>query len=145
MAENTTEELEKFRQEWQKEVTARSKDVTSSSKSSRPVQTTHRSSGTTQPERTAAPKFHKPYRDTEETGDEGVYEYHDLEDTDEARKLGEGGEGVHPNNRREPRSALEHYERAVERESDGSLGDSLNLYRKAFRVGLQTIYPRPPY
>lgn len=36
---------------------------------------------------------------------------------------------------REPRSALEHYEQAVERESQGSLGDSLNLYRKAFKVG----------
>jgi F-box protein 9 len=36
---------------------------------------------------------------------------------------------------REPRSALEHYEKAVERESQGSLGDSLNLYRKAFKVG----------
>jgi F-box protein 9 len=36
---------------------------------------------------------------------------------------------------REPRSALEHYEKAVERESQGNLGDSLDLYRKAFRVG----------
>jgi F-box protein 9 len=33
-----------------------------------------------------------------------------------------------------PRTALEHYEKAVEKESQGSLGDSLNLYRKAFRV-----------
>ncbi len=31
-------------------------------------------------------------------------------------------------------SALEHYERAVEKESQGSLGDSVNLYRKAFKV-----------
>lgn len=35
---------------------------------------------------------------------------------------------------KEPVSALEHYEKAVERESAGSLGDSLRLYRKAFRV-----------
>lgn len=34
----------------------------------------------------------------------------------------------------EPVSALEHYEKAVEREVAGSLGDSLALYRKAFRV-----------
>jgi F-box protein 9 len=36
----------------------------------------------------------------------------------------------------EPVSALEHYEKAVEREVAGKLGDSLSLYRKAFRVGL---------
>jgi F-box protein 9 len=34
----------------------------------------------------------------------------------------------------EPVSALEHYEKAVEREAAGNLGDSLRLYRKAFRV-----------
>ena len=34
----------------------------------------------------------------------------------------------------EPKSALEHYEKAVEREAQGSLGDSLDLYRKAFKV-----------
>lgn len=33
-----------------------------------------------------------------------------------------------------PESALEHYERAVEKETQGSLGESLSLYRKAFRV-----------
>lgn len=31
-------------------------------------------------------------------------------------------------------SALEHFEKAVEKEELGSLGDSLRLYRKAFRV-----------
>jgi F-box protein 9 len=34
----------------------------------------------------------------------------------------------------EPVTALEHYEKAVEREAAGNLGDSLRLYRKAFRV-----------
>jgi F-box protein 9 len=33
-----------------------------------------------------------------------------------------------------PKSALEHYERAAQKESEGNLGESLNLYRKAFRV-----------
>lgn len=36
--------------------------------------------------------------------------------------------------KREPVSALEHYEQAVEKEAVGNLGDSLKLYRKAFRV-----------
>lgn len=35
---------------------------------------------------------------------------------------------------KEPVTALEHYERAVEKEEQGALGDSLHLYRRAFRV-----------
>lgn len=38
---------------------------------------------------------------------------------------------------KEPVSALDHYERAVEKEAQGVLGDSLRLYRKAFRVRYQ--------
>ena len=39
-----------------------------------------------------------------------------------------------PESRAEPTSALEHYERAVEKESQGSLGDSLAHYRKAYKL-----------
>ncbi|KAI0874859.1 hypothetical protein GGS24DRAFT_457554 [Hypoxylon argillaceum] len=42
---------------------------------------------------------------------------------------GEGAEGS-----KEPKTALDFYEHAVERESTGKLGDSLQLYRKAFRM-----------
>lgn len=35
---------------------------------------------------------------------------------------------------KEPKSALEHFERAVEKESQGNLGDSLSHYRKAYRL-----------
>ena len=37
---------------------------------------------------------------------------------------------------KEPRSAVEHFEKAVQKEEEGSLGDSLHLYRKAYRVRL---------
>ena len=37
-----------------------------------------------------------------------------------------------------PVSALDHYEKAVEREAAGNLGDSLHLYRKAFRVRVKS-------
>ena len=33
-----------------------------------------------------------------------------------------------------PQTALEHFEKAVESEAQGKLGESLNLYRQAFRV-----------
>ncbi|KAA8650458.1 hypothetical protein EYZ11_000830 [Aspergillus tanneri] len=36
--------------------------------------------------------------------------------------------------REEPKSALEHFERAVEKEAEGNLGDSLQHYRKAYRL-----------
>lgn len=41
-----------------------------------------------------------------------------------------------------PKSALEHYEKAVEKETEGSLGESLKLYRKAFRMddAVDTLY-----
>lgn len=134
MAGDTTEELERFRRQWQEEVTARSRGVASSSKSARPSAPLHRKSGTVQPGRTAAPTFHKSYRETEEADELGDLGYHDLENKDESRRLGEAGEGIHPEAREEPTSALEHYERAVERETEGNLGDSLNHYRKAYRV-----------
>lgn len=135
MAGDTAEELERFRQQWQEEVSARSRGVaSSSSKHARPAASQRRSSGTAQPDRTAAPTFHKPYRETEEVEELGEHGYHDLEDKDELRKLGEAGEGTHPSSRQEPNSALEHYERAVERETKGNLGDSLSHYRKAYRV-----------
>lgn len=37
-----------------------------------------------------------------------------------------------------PKSAMEHFEKAIEREDQGILGDSLNLYRKAYRVLMAT-------
>ena len=134
MAGDTTEELERFRRQWQEEVIARSKGVASSSKSARPPAPLHRNSGTVQTGHTAARTFHKAYRETGEADELGDHGYHDLENKDESRKVGETGEGIHPEARDEPTSALEHYERAVERETEGNLGDSLSHYRKAYRV-----------
>ena len=62
--------------------------------------------------------------------------YHDLPDKEEALKLGaEGQEHERAKFFQEPSSALEHYEKAVEKETHGQLGDSLKHYRKAFKVG----------
>lgn len=50
-----------------------------------------------------------------------------------------------------PKSAMEHFEKAIEREGQGNLGDSLNLYRKAYRMDpkidakyQQKYFPRVP-
>lgn len=135
MSEETNPELDDFRKQWQEEVSARSKGGPSSSGGqgaknvSRPPGPSKR--GSSRPERDS------PAARSNE-GASGVlldgHGYHDLEDQDELRKLGEEREGIYPSNRTEPCSALEHYEKAVEREAQGNLGDSLALYRKAYRV-----------
>lgn len=136
MGEEVNHELETFRKEWQEEVIARSKGSSSSqgNRFARPQGSPKRGSRAVE----LKPSIHSGLSriDDEVQGTlEAQYSY-DLEDKDEARKLGVDGEGTYPSNRatREPKSALEHYEQAVERESQGSLGDSLKLYRKAYRV-----------
>lgn len=137
MVGDTTEELERFRQQWQQEVTQRKKGSPSASlsKSARPPRLSQISSEAIPPERSAPPLLRRNTREDEAHLDETVGEgYHDLDNQDDARRLGEDRAKTHPSNRQEPRSALDHYELAVERESEGSLGDSLNHYRKAYRV-----------
>lgn len=138
MAEEANPELETFRKQWQEEVIARSKGSLSNNKIAGTSGPPKRGVETTQPHQSPAPPASTGLSQFEEGTFDGADGdgYHDLEDKDIRRRLGEGGEGFHPSNEvnREPTSALEHYERAVERESQGNLGDSLKLYRKAYRV-----------
>lgn len=145
MAGDTAEELERFRQKWQQEVTQRAKGAPSASvnKSARPPRPSHSSSGVIPLERAAPPLIWRQAKEAEVNVEEiGGQGHHDLDNKDEARRLGEVGERGHPSDKKEPRSALDHYELAVERESEGSLGDSLNHYRKAYRLdaGVDRIY-----
>lgn len=136
MEEEANSELETFRKEWQEEVTARSKSSSSNqgNKFARPPGPPKRGSSAVKPK----PSTHSgPFIiDDEAHGTLEPQGYQDLEDKDEARKLGGEGKDNHPSNcaSREPSSALEHYEQAVERESQGNLGESLKLYRRAYRV-----------
>ena len=132
MAGDTAEELVKFRQQWQQEVMqrARAAPPALANKSARPPRPSQDSSGAT------PPLIRRQTREAEQHAEDLEGDgYHELEDKDKERRLGEAGEKVHPSNKQEPCSALDHYELAVERESEGSLGDSLNHYRKAYRVG----------
>ena len=146
MSKDANLELEKFREQWREEVIARSKGASTaySIKAKQPVSTT--------PATTIAPDKRPliPNPDASiargnEDEDSSGHAYHDLEDQDEASRLGESGKGSHPSNhtKQEPQSALEHYEKAVERESQGNLGDSLSLYRKAYRVLLSNLFQAP--
>jgi len=129
--QDTEAELESFRRKWQEEVSARARQsLKGSSSSTVPA--------TTSPER---PRRALPPKTTEKRIDPRDEEiepraYHDLPDKEAELRLNAADHGyTRGTSIQEPRSALEHYERAVEKEAAGSLGDSLKLYRKAFRVG----------
>lgn len=129
-------ELDNFRREWHQEVSARRGGKTTVRAGPRP---TALISGPGRPPlaRVNAPPPATVGIDTghfeDRIDDYTPRTFHDLEDKEEHLKL------EHEATRgrvftKEPRSALEHYEQAVEKEEQGSLGDSVALYRKAFKV-----------
>ena len=137
---NTEAELESFRQKWREEVTARSKGKapvtakTAAASSSKP----HATKSTAQD---TAPQTHARQRSIEDVDEAAPYAYHDLGEKQHGRRLDETSAQTAAAlaASREPRSALEHYEKAVEKETQGSLGDSVDLYRKAFKVSASSI------
>lgn len=135
--EESNPELESFRQQWRAEVSARSRvdESKTKSKSSSAQQPKQRQGGPSKPVAGASATEYRENgdfsRDTSHLkGSDGAAGTFMAAEED----VGDFGKisGI-----QEPRSALEHYEKAVERESQGSLGDSLNLYRKAFRVRIR--------
>ena len=131
--------LEQFRQQWREEVSARAKQksplappvthgerLQNQGRESRPVNATKR------PPAAQLITERKDHSDEDSAGEgpsrlieriEGLT-VQDM-DSDEFSTKG---------STREPKSALEHYERAVEKESQGNLGDSLSHYRQAYRL-----------
>ncbi|EKD18104.1 uncharacterized protein L3040_007715 [Drepanopeziza brunnea f. sp. 'multigermtubi'] len=121
--EDSIPELEEFRQQWRAEVSARSQtDAHRETKAKkiprRPPPITRQSSS----------RVSNAVKDEEE--DVPARNFDNLDGWREEFGNGESSKTV----AKEPQSALEHYEKAVERESAGNLGDSLTLYRKAFRM-----------
>jgi F-box protein 9 len=147
-------ELETFRKQWQEEVSARAKAASSSSSSSKKpgiILSDSSQGGVNEKEKEKEkkeytrppPKVHSVQGDLEKKYDQFVDAgaNHDLDQKDDTRRLWLGdrfdkGTTTHGDKEEhgEPSSALEHYEQAVEREAQGNLGDSLKLYRKAYRV-----------
>lgn len=124
----TEEELETFRRQWREEVSARSRQNQPSS--SAPQHTAHATSS--RPQHSHRHKAPLPSdRPKDAHADEAEpHTYHDLGEKQFGRKLAEPA----PESAKVPVSALDHYEEAVRRETQGNLGDSVNLYRKAFKV-----------
>lgn len=143
---NTEAELESFRQKWREEVTARTKGKAPVS-SAAPANTGV-SSSKPRPSRSNAPDVsastHTRQKSVEEVDDVAPHVYQDLGEKQHGRKLDETAAETAAAlaASREPVSALEHYEKAVEKESEGRLGDSLSLYRRAFKVSIRTCNQR---
>ncbi|KAF2262202.1 hypothetical protein CC78DRAFT_498764 [Lojkania enalia] len=133
---STEEELESFRRQWREEVTAKAKGKAPSTAS--PSKTTQAFSSRARAPKSNATeayghKRHQSLDSSDEIDEIESHAYHELGEKRHERCLDETGELV-ATSVREPRSALEHYERAVEKETQGIFGDSVNLYRKAFRL-----------
>ena len=128
-------ELESFRRQWREEVAAKTKQPDGPSR--RGAASKPGPSGPGRPLKRNLPSMtsRQAAKDDVEGPDLEGQAYHDLEDKEEHLKLSNDTPGARDAAKgKEPRSALEHYERAVERETQGSLGDSVSHYRKAFKV-----------
>ncbi|KAL8705392.1 MAG: hypothetical protein Q9225_008029, partial [Loekoesia sp. 1 TL-2023] len=127
-------DLETFRKQWQDEVTARFRVKEEAPKGSK-VRTSSKRPGDATV-KIALPPSEVPKEEVEPIDGISTQAYHELEDKEDARRLVVEGSGHHPSTQslKEPKSALEHYEKAIEREDQGNLGDSLKLYRQAFRL-----------
>jgi F-box protein 9 len=138
---STEAELESFRQRWREEVSARAKG-----KAPVPSAAPARTAGPSARSKPHAPpkgvapdagsRFHARQRSIEETGDATPFVHQDLGDKQHGRRLDETSAQATAiaSASKELKTALDHYEKAVEREAQGSLGDSVALYRKAFKV-----------
>jgi F-box protein 9 len=128
MADNP--ELESFRRKWREEVAGRTKpratppsvapDPQPTRFPPRQHETSHRKD---LEEEGPPPASFDPEELAQQVGQLTVKPEEELEEDGFTRK-----------DHHEPRSALEHFERAVEKEDAGNLGDSLHHYRRAYRV-----------
>lgn len=138
--DSTSSALEQFRQQWQQEVIARTQREPQRPGEVERTRTRSDASSRQRPER----PIHKP---------PGKHPLADIKDEDNATPEGSTWASIPEKlretklddvdadadefsklSRTEPQTALEHYEKAVEKEGQGQLGDSLTHYRTAFRM-----------
>lgn len=133
---NTEAELESFRRQWREEVTAKAKGKAPAGPSKAVPTASSRPHATKSTVSDATPHAHVRQRSIEHVDELTPYVYHDLGEKKHGRRLDEtpAQTAAALTASREPTSALEHYEQAVEKEGQGRLGDSVNLYRRAFKV-----------
>lgn len=138
--EQSNPELDSFREQWKAEVRARKAAGQASSHqqnqqhsaAARPS-TSSSAVHATQPRGKPPPPSQKPAAQNYDDDYVQPRAFDEPAGAEPATSAQAGDQSV-ASEQREPVSALEHYEKAVETEAAGKLGDSLVLYRKAFRV-----------
>ena len=134
-------ELESFRREWREEVARRSKPRAAPQAAPAPSAAPANGPATV-PRPTRLPPTHHAAADRKDLEEEGPPPA-SFDSEELAQQVGqlsvapeevEEEDGFTRRAVKEPNSALEHFERAVEKEAAGKLGDSLQHYRKAYRV-----------
>lgn len=135
MADN--DELESFRRQWRAEVACRATTAPTADRSSAlkfkpdPAQAPPTRHAASLPQRVL------DGRDDGGVGGTGTLAFDSpLETRMGGLSIGDADAGRRPEGPpvRTPQSALEHFEEAVKKESEGQLGSSLNLYRRAYRL-----------
>lgn len=144
--DETTSALEQFRREWKDEVQARARHVGQSSQNQHELPRATGKPRRISDVRVERPMHKPPTRHpVADIQDDSAEDQHGDSGASASSSMIQRIEGLSVRDvddddfsiRRpttEPKSALEHYERAVERESQGNLGDSLAHYRKAYRL-----------
>ena len=112
---STEAELENFRQQWREEVSAKTKGKApaTSAEVAQPSSSKSHISQTSAP----APSAHARHRSIEEVDEVEPHAYSDLGEKQHGRRLHETISAASASASEEPRSALEHYEKAVEKET----------------------------
>lgn len=130
----TEAELDRFREQWREEVARNRRSgrqaTATNAQTTDIAKTKHR-------EAQAGPS--QPRKVVDYSEEIEPKSYHDLPNKEEHLKLVNAGQDHDRDLFKEPVSALEHYERAVEKETQGQLGDSLKHYRQAFKVSCQCM------
>jgi F-box protein 9 len=131
----TEAELEAFRRQWREEVSARNKKPSESAPKPhvQPKKERQQSDAAKPTTSIAGPSTAR--RKDEYSEELEPRTYHDLPDKELQLQLGVEGLNHDRDLFKEPSSALEHYERAVEKETQGNLSESMRHYRRAFKVG----------
>ncbi len=134
--EANSQELESFREQWRAEVRGRPSTTASqlqstgagpSSSLTAPISLPHRTlQHSNKPVKSQKPASHDH--------DDYYVQPRAFDEDGPAITETSAEEVTQESKSKDPVTALEHYEKAVEREAVGKLGESLSLYRKAFRV-----------
>ncbi|KAM0807966.1 hypothetical protein AB5N19_08307 [Seiridium cardinale] len=135
--EQVQSELENFRAQWRAEVSARSKNAPSGSQHQGQPQaaSTQVAASSAAPSRNTehAPR-RLPAKAATHHDNEDEYVRAQNFDDDPGKGTAVESRDDMPEGDKEPETALEYYEKAVDKETSGKLGDSLHLYRKAYRL-----------